>query len=55
MLMSLGACTYLRTPETVIVSDFCSIAKPITYSAKLDTPETVKEILSHNAAYDAVC
>lgn len=28
----------------------CSAFKPITYSAKRDTPETVRQIRGHNAA-----
>jgi len=29
--------------------------KKISYSAKLDTPQTVKEIRANNAAFDAYC
>lgn len=44
------------TLETVTPSDaLCISDKPITFSAMKDTPETVKQVREHNAAWDAVC
>lgn len=33
----------------------CQAFRPITYSASQDTPETVRQVREHNAAYRAVC
>lgn len=35
--------------------DYCVVAKTITYSATLDTEETVHQIRQHNAVYQELC
>ena len=37
------------------ISDYCRIAKPITYDTTKDTPDTVKQIEEHNSKWVAVC
>lgn len=37
-----------------MIDTSCSAFEPIRYS-RTDTPETVKEIRAHNAAWDALC
>ena len=39
----------------VPVNSFCAIAKPITYDATKDTPETVKEVEAHNSVFICLC
>jgi hypothetical protein len=39
---------------TDIADSGCKSFKPITWSRK-DTPQTQKEIVGHNRAYDAIC
>ena len=51
-LLGLSGC--LTTPSTVIVDD-CDIFAAISYSANLDTAETVIQIRRHNAQYMALC
>ena len=48
---TLAACTPLAAPSDVS----CSVFRPIAYSASGDTPATIRDIRSHNAAYRAVC
>ena len=38
-----------------VVSDFCLLARPITYSAQQDAPETKAQIREHNAVFDKLC
>lgn len=38
-----------------VEGDYCLITKTITYSASMDTPETVHQIRQHNAAYQELC
>ena len=40
-------------PQTVDTS--CLAFKPITFSAKWDTPQTVAEVREHNASFAALC
>lgn len=46
----------LKTPLQPGESEapFCLVAKPITYSLKADTPETVEQIAEHNAVGKAL-
>lgn len=37
------------------VSEYCRIAKPITYDSEADTPETVQQIEAHNSKWVSVC
>ena len=36
-------------------NSYCAIAKPITYDAAKDTPETVAEVEAHNSRFICVC
>jgi hypothetical protein len=38
-----------------VVSDYCAIARPITFSGSLDSSETVRQIREHNASYLKSC
>lgn len=38
-----------------VVSDYCLIAKPITFSGSGDTRETIRQVREHNAAYLTTC
>ena len=38
-----------------IVSDYCRIAKPITYDTIKDTQDTVQQVEAHNSQWVAVC
>ena len=52
LALSLSGC--LTTPETVIADD-CDLFTAISYSASLDTAETVSQIRRHNARYLGLC
>ena len=59
---TLTACETLTTvsggtelpPEIDPAKVACAVFKPITWSSR-DTPETVREVKSHNAAWKAIC
>lgn len=38
-----------------VVSEYCAIARPITFSASQDSPETIRQVREHNAAYLKSC
>jgi len=38
-----------------LISDYCRIAKPITYDATKDTQDTVVQVELHNSQWVAVC
>lgn len=38
-----------------VVDSYCLSAKPITYSASSDTPDTKAQIKEHNAVYARLC
>lgn len=48
------ACETTRTTET-ITDTSCEVFDTITFSASGDTPDTIRQIRGHNAAYRAVC
>ena len=51
-----GCATGLTAVEpTRLISDYCRIAKPITYDTTKDTPDTVAQIEEHNSKWVAVC
>ena len=50
--MTLSGCV---TSGTGTASEYCLIAKPISFSTSRDTAETVAEIESHNLTWQAVC
>ena len=52
ILSALSGCA---TVSTVPVNSYCAIAKPISYDAKQDTPETVAEIELHNGVFVCLC
>lgn len=52
ILSALSGCA---TVSTVPVNSYCAIAKPITYDAKQDTPETVAEVELHNSVFVCLC
>ena len=41
--------------EAVPTNSYCAIAKPITYDATKDTPETVAEVELHNGVFVCLC
>ena len=49
-----NGCATVST-EAVPLNSYCAIAKPITYDAKQDTPETVAEVELHNSVFTCVC
>ena len=51
------AVTSACVPDSTVpaVSDYCAIAKPITYDSVNDTAETVSEIEKHNSKFVCVC
>lgn len=56
-VMTLTACETTRTTETdqrPPVDTACHVYKPVYYSAKHDTPETIRQVRRNNAAYDAL-
>ncbi len=40
--------------DTRVIDTACTAFGPLTFS-RVDTPETVNEILAHNAAWEALC
>jgi hypothetical protein len=55
LLLILSALSGCATVSTVPVNSYCAIAKPITYDATQDTPETVAEIELHNSVLICLC
>ena len=53
-LNAMSGCATVST-EAVPLNSYCAIAKPITYDAKQDTPETVAEVELHNSVFICVC
>ena len=49
------ASTKPTIPITETVNPVCVVWKTISYSAKSDSTETVRQIISDNAARDQVC
>lgn len=41
--------------EVAPANSYCTIAKPISYDATQDTPETVAEIELHNSVFVCLC
>jgi uncharacterized protein YceK len=54
ILSALSGCATVST-EAVPLNSYCAIAKPITYDAKQDTPETVAEVELHNGVFICLC
>jgi uncharacterized protein YceK len=55
LLLTLSALSGCATVSTVPVNSYCAIAKPITYDAKKDTPETIFEVEQHNSVFICLC
>lgn len=53
-LFALSGCAVGSTAPAV-VSDYCRIAKPISYDTDIDSPETKAEIEEHNSKWVCVC
>lgn len=41
--------------STIAINDYCLLYKPVTFSAKNDTVETVDQIDNNNVVYERVC
>lgn len=54
ILFVMSGCVTASTAPAVI-SDYCRIAKPISYDSVKDTAETIAEIEAHNSKYVCVC
>lgn len=54
ILSAMSGCVTDLT-EAVPTNSYCAIAKPITYDAKQDTPETVAEVELHNSVFVCLC
>jgi hypothetical protein len=39
----------------VVISDYCRIAKPLSYDTARDSVETVKEVEKHNSKWVCLC
>lgn len=55
LILILSGCANNQVKGTQTNKVACEAFAIISYSAKSDTPETVKEIRQHNAAYRAIC
>lgn len=53
-LSALSGCVTDLT-EAAPVNSYCAIAKPITYDATQDTPETIAEVEIHNSVFVCLC
>ena len=53
ILIVMSGCATVSTVPAV--SDYCRIAKPISYDSKTDTQETVRQIEAHNSKWVCVC
>ena len=54
ILNAMSGCATVST-EAVPLNSYCAIAKPITYDATKDTPETVAEVELHNGVFICLC
>lgn len=58
LLLSGCATTQSSGTNTIVESvkvRICSYFSTITFDGKLDTAETIEQILTHNAKYDGLC
>lgn len=51
---ALSGCAAVSTGPAV-VSDYCRIARPITYDTAADSAETQRQIEEHNSRWVCVC
>lgn len=54
ILSATSGCVTASTAP-VVVSDYCRVARAITYDSTKDTPETVAQIEAHNSAWVSLC
>lgn len=54
LILPLTACAAMRG-TAMRTSGACVAFSPITFSAARDTPETIRQVRGHNAAWDAIC
>jgi hypothetical protein len=54
-LILFGTSGCVTDSTALVASDYCRIAKPISYDGVRDTPETVAEIETHNSRWACVC
>jgi len=54
ILSGTSACV-IGSTEVAVPSDYCHIARPISYDGKADTAETVGQIEKHNSKYTCLC
>lgn len=54
ILIAMSGCATVSTAPAA-VSDYCTIAKPIGYDSRIDSPETVRQIEAHNSKWACVC
>ena len=52
ILSGIGGC---KTVSTGTASDYCLIAKPIGYSIKNDSPETVAAVRKYDSEWVCIC
>ena len=55
ILFVMSGCAHGLTARPVVVSDYCQIAKPITYDRKADSEATVSQVEAHNSKWVCVC
>lgn len=48
-MLFLAGCTQTATDTS------CTAFQPITFSAKQDSQETIRQVRGHNAAWDKIC
>lgn len=57
ILLAANACVNgsVGVRPLVVEGDYCRIAKPIYYDMDKDTPETIRQIETHNSRFVCVC
>lgn len=54
MSVAMSGCVAGST-DPLVLSDYCSIAKPISYNSKIDSAATIQEIELHNSRWVCLC
>lgn len=54
-MFALSACAHGGIDPARTVSDYCLIARPITYDSRQDNPLTVTQVEEHNSKWACVC
>ena len=55
ILIAISGCATGSTVPPLAISDYCRIARPISYDSKADTAETVRQVEAHNSRWACVC